>query len=259
MAIIDTTINRHIEAQLISENEARESAHSPSGKLSASILYQPLRFQVLKSIGAPRKPFDAYTLAKFKRGRDVEDWYVEQTKQAGVAVTDKDAIEALNLKFFEDGQPFGEYKGAIGYIDNILNTDLMQAKKGIIPNEIKSITNMKMKNIARQGIDYHYRLQACFYAMAMGLKWYGVTVVSAEDLRSETHIFNVIDLKQDVETAISRFDEAMKDWRENKKLPPFEPNPNVPWTANLQYAMFEEFWAQAPDDKVVAALTEMGL
>lgn len=259
MGIIDTTINRHIEESLISENEARESSHNPSGKLSASILYQPLRFQVLKAIGVPRKPFDAYTLAKFKRGRDVEDWYVEQTKQAGVAVTDKDAIEALGLKFAEDNQPFGEYKGAIGYVDNILNTDLMQAKKGIVPNEIKSVTNMKMKNINRTGIDYHYKIQACFYALASSRKWYAVTVVSAEDLRSETHIFNVLDMKQDVERAIREFDEAMKDWKENKKLPPFAANPMVPWTSNLQYAMFEEFWAQAPDDKVVAKLEELGL
>lgn len=241
MPIIDTTINKHIDSELIRLNEEREARHNPSGKLSASMLYQPLRFQVLRSLGAPRKPFDAYTLAKFKRGVDVEDWYVEQLKGAGVLVEDQKIVEDMGLVVTE-GQPFAEYNECIGYIDSIIDTDQMQAKKGIIPNEIKSVTNMKMRRVKAAGIDWHYKIQACLYALAMKSEYYAVTIVSAEDLRSQTHIFPTRGMKREVDDAIKAYKQAMQNWEENKVLPVFEPNPNVKWTANLKYAMFEESW-----------------
>lgn len=256
MPIIDTTINKHIEDDLIRKNEEREAKHESSGKLSASMLYQPVRWQVLKTLGAPRKEFDAYTLAKFKRGRDVEDWYVEQLEGAGVLVTNTELLEERSLEV-TDGQPFAQYRECIGYVDSVIDTDKMQAKVGIIPNEIKSITNMKWKRVAKTGIDWHYKIQAALYALAMDAEHFAVTIVSAEDLRSETHIFRTRTMKGDVDRAISKYMKAMEDFKRDRTLPKFEANPHVKWTANLKYAMFEPEWA---DDNTwaIKKLEELG-
>jgi hypothetical protein len=255
--MIDNAINQYIDTELIRANKEREAKHEPSGKLSASILYQPIRWQLLKVLGAPRKEFDAYTLAKFKRGLDVEEWYVSQLKGAGVLIEDKETLEKMNLKV-TDGQPFAEYKECIGYIDSVIDTGQMQAKVGIIPNEIKSITNMKWKQVARSGIDWHYKIQAGFYALAMGVEHFAVTIISSEDLRRETHIFRTREMMRDVENAISAYNKAMEVWNKNKVLPAFAASPNVAWTANLKYAMFEEQWAD--DDKwAIKELTTLGI
>ena len=272
MSIIDSFVNAYIDAELIRENKERDAKHTSSGKLSASMLYQPVRFQVLKTLGAPRKEFDAYTLAKFKRGRDVEDWYVKQLRGAGVLVEDVDSkakfitklktmctqiIKGISegddylkiRKNYENNLPgvdqdLATYKECIGYVDSVIDTNKMQAKKGIIPNEIKSVTNMKMKMIKKTGIDWHYKIQAALYALAMGVDHFAVTIVSAEDLRAETHIFQTREMKRDVDNAIDLYQKALKDWNESKKLPVFEANEHVKWTGNLQYAMFPVEWAK---------------
>lgn len=257
MPIIDISINQYIDNKLITDNKEREAKHEPSGKLSASTLYQPLRFQVLKTLGAPRKEFDAYTLAKFKRGQDVEVWYVEQLKGSGVLVTNNEILESYGLTV-TDGQPQANYRDAIGYIDSVIDTNKMQAKKGLIPNEIKSVTNMKLKRIDKTGIDWHYQIQACFYALAMGVDYYAVTIISAEDLRSQTHIFPVSNMKTDVEIAIEDYQKAMNDWETRRILPEFEANPNVAWTKNLKYAMFEPEWVENGDAWAIKELEKLG-
>ena len=256
MSIIDSFVNAYIDAELIRENKERDAKHTSSGKLSASMLYQPVRFQVLKTLGAPRKEFDAYTLAKFKRGRDVEEWYVEQLRGAGVLVDpsryDNDKLKVDTLH----SQPFVIYRECIGYTDSVINTDLMQAKKGIIPNEIKSVTNMKMKRIKKTGIDWHYKIQACLYALAMGVDHYAVTVISAEDLRSDMQIFQTREMKRDVDHAISEYMKAMENWKKDHSLPMFEANEHVKWTGNIKYAMFIEDWVN--DSWAIKELEKLG-
>ena len=244
MPIIDTTINKYIDAELIRLNKERDDSHTPSGRLSASMLYQPVRFQLLKTLGVPRKPFDAYTLAKFKRGVDVEDWYVEQLRGAGVLIEDTKVLVANNLNY--DGknkQVRAMYRECIGYTDSVIDTDLMQAKKGIIPNEIKSVTNMKLRRIKKTGVDWHYKIQAALYALAMGTEYYAVTIISAEDLRSEMFIFPTREMKRDVDNAIDDYMMAMESFKKDRTLPAFKANEHVRWTGNLKYAMFIEEWS----------------
>ena len=258
MPIIDTTVNQYIDAELIRENEKREAEHESSGKLSASMLYQPVRWQILKTLGAPRKPFDAYTLAKFKRGRDVEDWYVKQLRGAGVLIENAEVLGRFNLEL-DDKQPLAKYRECIGYIDSVIDTDKMQAKVGIIPNEIKSVTNMKLRRVKKTGIDWHYKIQACLYALAMGTKHYAVTIVSSEDLRSDMQIFKTEDMKKDVDHAIGQYMIAKEKWSFDRSLPKFEANDHVKWTGNLKYAMFLPEWAENPDFWVIKQLEEMEL
>jgi len=291
MPIIDQFISKYIDAELIRANKEREAKHKSSGKLSASMLYQPVRWQLLKNLGAPRKEFEAYTLAKFKRGRDVEDWYVEQLRGAGVLIEDVETIESLGLKvksecehswefvdvpngggtgnicrkcntvqeyeLLGDRQPLAEYRECIGYTDSVINTDLMQAKKGIIPNEIKSVTNMKMKRIKKTGIDWHYKIQACLYALAMGTEYYAVTIISAEDLRTEMQLFKTREMKRDVDRAISEYAKAMENWKKDHSLPKFEANEHVKWTGNIKYAMFLEEWVE--DSYAIKELEKLGV
>lgn len=244
MPILDNSINKFIDDSLLAENARREAEHEPSGKLSASMLYQPLRTQVLKSLGAPRKPLDAYVLGKFIRGNHVEDWYVTKLGEMGVLVEKQKMIE---------------YRGAIGFADAVVDSDKMYFKQGVMPHEVKSVTNAKLKRLGKTEVDYHYKMQACFYALGMGTEYFAVDIVSAEDLRPSIYIFKTQEMKSDVDKAISNYQIAMEKWAKDRTLPKFEPNPKVMWTANLQYAMFDEFWMTAPDSDVIKKLEELGI
>ena len=286
MSIIDSFVNAYIDAELIRENKERDAKHTSSGKLSASMLYQPVRFQVLKTLGAPRKEFDAYTLAKFKRGRDVEEWYVEQLRGAGVLIEDVNVKAKFITKLktlctqtikgivagddyltirknYENNLPevdqdLATYRGCIGYIDSVIDTDKMQAKKGIIPNEIKSVTNAKMRRVKKTGIDWHYKIQACLYALAMGTEYYAVTIISSEDLRSDMQIFRVSEMKRDVDHAISEYMKAMKNYKRDRSLPKFEANEHVKWTGNLKYAMYDIMWVENSNNTTLKMLDKLG-
>lgn len=242
--IIDTTINKFIDDCLMADNLERERTHEPSGKLSASMLFQPLRFQVLKTIGVPRKPIDAYVLGKFKRGNDVEDWYVSQIEKMGALLERQKPVE---------------YRGAVGYIDAWVNSELFQFKQREMPHEVKSVTNAKLKRISKTGVDWHYKIQACFYALAQKRDYYAVDIVSAEDLRPNVYIFQTRELAQEVETIITDYQKAMEAWKAKQLLPAFIPNKNVMWTANLQYSMFEPQWATESDEWAIKTLQLLNL
>lgn len=245
MPIIDNSINKFIEDRLLSENAQREADHESSGKLSASMLYQPLRFQVLKTIGTPRKPLDAYVLGKFKRGNDVEEWYVNMLGEMGVLLEKQKKVE---------------YKEVIGYVDAVVDSDKMQYKQGTMPHEVKSVTNAKLRQINRGSeIDWHYKIQATLYALAMGTDHYAVDIVSAEDLRPLVYIFKTKELAHEVEALIDAYNTAMELWRTKRILPPFKPNPKVMWTANLAYSMFTEEWATESDEWALKQLEALGL
>lgn len=291
--IKDTSVQNFIANKLKRDNDKREADHEPSKKLSASALFQPLRFQVLKTIGVPKKPFDAYSLSLFKRGRDVENWYVSELKEMEVLIDNVQKLKTLGLKVHSDcdhkwefvdvpngggsgnlcvkchavedeellgeRQPKATYRNAIGYIDAVVNHANMQFKGGIIPHEIKSVKNAKLSRIKKTGIDWHYKIQACFPALAMGVDHYAVDIVSAEDYQVDVNIFQTRFMKREVDNTISAYDKAMETWENNRILPKFEPNPNVKWTANRQYAMFEEEWIDGSDKDTIAMIEKLGL
>lgn len=244
--IIDNYINKFIEDDLIAENMRKEADHVSSGKLSASALFQPLRFQVLKSIGVPRKPMDAYTISKFQRGDAVEEWFAQKLAKAGVLV---------------EQQKFIEYRGAIGYADAIVDSDKMLFKKGIMPHEIKSVTNAKLRQIAKgQGVDWHYKLQGAFYALGEGSDYFAIDIVSAEaPFNLTVNVCQTNEMKSAVDTAIDQYEEAMEAWRTKHVLPKFAPNPRVAWTANLNYSMFDPEWATKSDEWALKQIEALGL
>lgn len=242
--INDTFLATKISEALAKANAEREALHEPSGKLSASMLYMPLRFQIFKAIGVPKKVIDPYVLGKFKRGNDVEDWFAGQMEQIGVLVERQKKVE---------------YRGAIGFIDALVDSDKMFFKQGIMPHEIKSVTNAKLKRIASTGVDYHYKMQACFYALAEKSDYYAIDIVSAEDLRPNVYIFETKEMAGAVEKAIDLYESALEDWKEKKILPSFMANPEVPWTSNPEYAPYDLFWIESPDQLVMEKLEELKL
>jgi hypothetical protein len=241
--VVDNWINNKIDEGLLAENADHEAKHEPSGKLSASMLYMPVRYQIFKLIGVPKKPMEAYVLGKFKRGNDVEDWYVGQIEKHGALIERQKQVE---------------YRGCIGFVDAVVDSDKMLFKQGDMPHEVKSVTNAKLKRIATTGtIDWHYQLQACLYALALKSKYYAVDIVSAEDLRPNVYIFETQTMAREVDKAIDAYDKAVKDWKEKQLLPKFEPNINVPWTDKPEYAPFSEEWLNAPDEEVLAKLVQL--
>lgn len=234
--IIDQSLQKFIDDILIADNAERDAKHEPSGLLSASMLYQPTRFQVMKNIGVPRKQMEPYVLGKFNRGNDCEDWLVDKMQKAGVLLETQKPVK---------------YRNVVGFIDMLIDTNKMYFKQGSMPHEVKSVTNMKLKRIASQGVDYHYQLQGCLYGLAEGSDYYAIDILSGEDLRLYTYIFETKDMKADVDMIIDKYDQAMKDWNEKHVLPALEVNPKVAWAVVPDYAPFSKEILEMTDEQIV--------
>jgi hypothetical protein len=149
----DATISKSVRR----ENELERANHESSGKLSASILNQPLLEQVLKIIGVPPEPVDDYTLRLFARGRQAEDFIVKHLPKG----KEQNKIE---------------YRDTVGLVDYI-------GEDGI-PVEVKSTKNSAFKWIAKEKKPkVGHAMQACLYAMALKQPQYRVLYVAADDLR----------------------------------------------------------------------------
>lgn len=205
---LDTYLDKKIGAIVKADNDAARAKHKSSGKLSASGLNDPLQWQMLHSLGIEGKEPDEYTLRKFLRGNQVEDWYVSQIKP----------IET---------QKFVEYRETVGYVDAIVDTALWDFPSGIIPFEIKSVSNMKFKRIEKQGLDAGHKLQAGFYAICLQVPHFGISYVATDDYRIKTFILDTADVKDEIDGIITKFleqkalgivpkFEAREKWQENK-------------------------------------------
>lgn len=203
---IDTFIGRQIKA----ENEAKQAEHISSGRLSASMLGQPLQWQILHHYGIKGRAIDEYTLRKFVRGEEVEEWFLNR------------------LPFVTDRQVKVEYRGCIGYIDAMMDTADHDWKLGIIPHEIKSVANSKFKRIMEERRpDRGHKLQAGYYALGTGAKHFAVDYIAADDLRILTFIFETKEVEAEINAIIDKYDaqvakgtipvfEAVEAWHANK-------------------------------------------
>jgi hypothetical protein len=165
--IIDSHIDRHISKVLLAKNSIDKEEHISSGKLSASMLGKPLQSQILKVMGVPQKDVDEYVLRKFQRGKDVEDWLVKNIP--GIVEAQKPAL----------------YRDVVGFIDVVVDTKDYDFKCGVIPLECKSVTNLKYKNIQREGkADRGHILQACLYALSEKTSHFSICYIASDDLQN---------------------------------------------------------------------------
>jgi hypothetical protein len=221
MKIFDNTFDNIIGNLIVKEDKERE-IHIPSGKLSASMLGYPLQWQMLKTLGVPQKPIDEYTLRKFARGIQVENWAVSKLQ-----------------KVIVDKQKKVEYRNTSGIVDMLIlhGSQVPILNKKIIPHEVKSVTNLKFKRIIKNGeADDQYKLQAGLYALALKSEYYAVDIIATDDLRLITYIYETKDIKPDIDAIIDQFNSAMI----KKAVPVF--TPRYDWQSNPMYNSYPD-WA----------------
>jgi len=239
-------INRQINEKRIKDNEASRANHKPSGRLSAGSLFRPVRSQLMKTLGVPMLPFDAYTLGVFDIGNDVEAKFVQSLHDAGVIVPTKD-LKKYNLEWDkEKKQAFGYYKETIGLVDAVVDTtdfdDL--PNMGVMPFEVKSCTSYKYKHIKKMkgDVDWHYKLQACQNALIMGSKYFAVVMISKEHPDPHVSIFRTREIQRDVDLIITKYDKALANWKKDQTLPKYEADHRVKWVS--KYSWFEKEYAE---------------
>ena len=205
---VNPQIQEAIDKRVLELREDRE----PSGRISAGRLGQPLQWQILHYFKVPAKPFDAYTLRKFQRGKDVEDRIVEWLNP-----TQK--------------QEEVKYRDVIGYVDAVIDG---------IPVEIKSVTNMAFKYIQKEGSKRSHKLQAELYAKALGVDKYQIAYVASDDYRVLTFEEKVGD---EVDKIIDRYEKQV----EKGFIPIFEAE--EPWQAKADYNNYPE-WMKLTQEEI---------
>ncbi len=223
--IIDNFLDRKIGSALLKENEEERKGHKSSGKLSASALWDPLQWQVLHALGVDGRPVDEYVIRKFRRGKDIEDWFIRFLSLIGT-------------------QEFVEYRNVVGYIDAVVDTKDWDFPSGIIPFECKSVSNAKYKRILKQGPDKGHLLQGALYGLARKSPKFALGYIAADDLRLHTTLHNTDDFRAEIDLIIDRFDEQMK----KGIVPVFEPNEK--WQANPEYCRHPELVDKTADELI---------
>jgi hypothetical protein len=221
--IKDNFVDQEIGKRLLAENDEERKGHVSSGKLSASILNDPIQWQVLKTLGVEGKPIDEYVIRKFRRGKDIESWLVDFLKPV-------------------DKQKFVEYRNTVGYIDAVVDTKDWQFPVGVIPAEIKSVSNAKFKRILKQGADKGHLLQGAFYGICLNSPKFALCYVASDDLRVETYIYDTDDFKSEIDAIIDKFEEQIK----SKVVPIFEARET--WQSNEEYCRYPELMDKTADE-----------
>jgi len=194
--IEDGFIEQFITDHLVTQDELEREAHESSGKLTASMLGNPVQWQILKIIGVPDLPADGYALRKFQRGRDVEDKFVNWLKLTGSLV---------------DTQKEVSYRDTIGLIDALVDSSKNNwFSCGVIPHEVKSITNANFKWINKRGEPNEgHVLQATLYALAEGVDKFAIDYIASDDYRVKTFLIPTDYMAGEVESIITRFQETL--------------------------------------------------
>ena len=225
----DLFIQNLIAKNLLEENKREREGHTPSGKLSATMLALPLQWQILKVIGVPERELDEYTLRKFIRGHEVEAWLVGHLKPL------KTQIKV-------------NFEGVVGIVDALVDTKDWDFKLGEIPVEIKSVTNMKFKRLTRQdNADYSHLLQGCFYALALDKEQFSICYVASDDYRIATFVYERREYSNYVFKAIKDFNEQLA----KKVVPVFESVED--WQKLPKYSKYPD-WQNLSQEEVMNKL-----
>jgi len=190
--ITDNYIDDYISKIMTEKNKEEADNHKSSGKLSAGMLGSPLQWQILKIKGVPQQPFDEYTLRKFQRGKDVEKWFISM------------------IPNLVEEQKFVEYRNVVGYADTIVDTTTHHFNGGIMPHEIKSVSNKKFKRIIKDGgADRSYKLQCGLYALSLGSQHFAVDYIASDDYRIKTYIYDTSEVKDEIDGIITKFNKQL--------------------------------------------------
>ena len=215
-------LDSYIEEQLLKTRQEQRANHTPSGKLSASMLGSPTQWQVLKTIGVPQKELDEYVVRKFERGNHVEEWVLGF------------------MKGIVNKQKFVEYRNTVGYVDALVDMRDWNLDMEVIPHEIKSVSNANFKWIEKGGAKEGHILQGALYALALKSENFAIDYIATDDYRVSTFLFKTADYKDRVDGIITAYDKAM----ESGVVPVFEPKEK--WMSEPKYNNFPEFSKLTP-------------
>jgi len=236
---IEFDIQSVIDDAMVKENQEEKDKHVGSRKLTAGYLHQPMRFQLLKYLGVPEREINTFSLRKMARGRQVEDWFVSKLE------TKKGLVVSKQIDV--------EYRGVIGRADIILDQDLLGMKVGVIPHEIKSVTNKNFKYLAKGDVGDQYKMQAGLYALALEKEYYGLDFIASDDLRSLSFILKTDEIKDEIDGAIDKFEEMVS----KKIVPPWEFK--MAWQANPEYMRFDPIWTECNEAEFRSRLEQLGI
>lgn len=232
---LDTYIDKQIDLKLRFDDELENGKRTPSGKLSASTLGYPLQWQILKSLAVTRGKVDDFTLRKFARGKQVEEWLLSVTP----GIVEK--------------QQFVSYQGVVGYYDATVDTDGWNFELGIIPLEVKSVTNAKFKRIMQsKSTDRGHKLQGGLYALATGKRNFAVAYVASDDFRLRVHVHSVSEIEEELHGII----EAYNAQKALGTVPVFKPVET--WHKNKKYNPYPE-WADLTEEEIKIKVEEYGI
>lgn len=233
MKRLDNYLDRHIGAVIQKANDHERANHKSSGKLSASALGSPLQWQILKSLGVPEKPHDEYTLRKFKRGKDVEQWFLSLVP--GLIIPEK--------------QEFVEYRGVVGYMDAWVDTEAWEFPLGEMPLECKSTANSSFKYIVKEGPKIGHKYQAGLYALGRAVKHYAISYVATDDYRVQTYVLDVEEVEKDINNIIDLYNSQ----KATGKVPVFVAKEK--WQADPKYNNYPE-WSNLDEAGCAKKLAE---
>lgn len=224
--LYETFLDKLIGTKLTALDQEKRNNHKSSGKLTASGLGDPLQWQVLKSLKIGERVVDEYTLRKFLRGQQIEEWFVSQLD---------DVVKK---------QEFVEYRGVIGFMDVLMDTKSCDFPVGVIPHEVKSVTNAKFKRLVKQKeADIQHRLQAGLYALATNSEHYAVDYIASDDLRVMTFVYKTTEIQPAIDQIITEYDAQMA----KQQVPVF--SARLAWQEQDLYNKFPE-WSKLTQDEI---------
>ena len=207
-------ISEIIIKQIVDAAKKRDSEHVSSGGLSASMLGNPIQWQILKYLKVEPVAHDNYTYCKFQRGRDVEDFIFNEVVKSGAKAS---------------SQEKAEYNGVSGLIDIYLPDT-----NEIV--EVKSTTNMAFKYIVKGGMaKKNHILQACLYALAKEADTFSLAYVASDDYRVCQFQYRTADYKDEIDQIIADYNSAIK----KKMIPEFMAKEK--WQVLPKYSMYPEW------------------
>jgi hypothetical protein len=232
-------INELIDNYLIQENEKRDLKHKSSNKLTASFLYKPKRFQLLKYLGVDKKKPDTYSLRKFERGEQIEKAYLDKLAK---------------LELLKDRQIEIEYRGVMGVLDALVNHKRLGDGLGTIPHEVKSVTAghfkwLKKADNAPEG----YVLQGGLYALATKRRYFSIDCICSDDQRELFFINETSRIKRKINNIIDEFEEML----EKKTIPQWEVK--AEWQNNPDYMDYDLKWVTYNEAEFRRELKKLGI
>ncbi len=143
-----------------------------------------------------------------------------------------------------EGQAVIGYRSAKGHIDGLVDMkEWDEPLLGIIPHEVKSITNANYKWISRRmEANWHHKLQAGMYALALGCEQYIIHYVAADDYRILSMLFDTEDIAADIENVITEVEEQLT----KGFVPAFVAR--EAWQTNPDYQNYPEWSGLNPDN-----------